>query len=98
MPKLLSSINANGDSAVANVRDDCRNFARIVRVVIAGTSASVQLQGRLDANDTWFSLGTAFTTTGFQSISLPPQVRFHVTGIVAGDSTVNAWVDAYATT
>jgi len=71
-------------------RSHYRNYPRAVQVKITGT-ASVRLQGRLDADNPWLDLGTPFTATGVQSIQLMPEVRFNVTA-VAG--SVDAWVDA----
>jgi hypothetical protein len=94
MPQILRNAVATGDSDILTVRSADRGYPRLVRVVLPGV-ASVQLYGRFDSHDTWFTLGTAFTATGTQAISLPPQVKLVVTAWTSGP--VNGWVDAYAT-
>lgn len=92
MQRILTAAVATGDGSTLTVRADCRGYPRLVRTTLAGT-ASVQLWGRMDANDTWFALGTAFTASGVQAISLPPLVKFTVSAWTSG--AVSGWVDAY---
>jgi hypothetical protein len=94
MTQILVNAVAIGDGVTLNARESSRGYPRLVSVVISGT-ATVQLWGRLDANNPWFALGTAFTVTGVQAVSLPPSVKFTVSAWTSG--TVNGWVDAYPT-
>jgi hypothetical protein len=92
--KILTAANSVSASPPVAINGFCRISPRWVKATLTGTSGSVQLQGRMDPNDTWINLGTAFTATGLQAISLMPQVRFNITAISA--ATFDAWVDAYS--
>lgn len=91
MTHLLDAVVADTISDTLNVQPERRRSLRHVRVVATGT-VSVKLQGRMDSNDTWFDIGSAFTATGFVTVMLPPQVRINAD--ITGVAEVSAWVDA----
>lgn len=91
--RIFEGATANGDSATFSVGKYYRGQARLVRFLITGT-CTVTLYGRMDANDTWFVLGSAATVSGVQAISLPTQIKATVSG-KSGTISVDVWADAF---
>lgn len=91
--KLFTAATAIGDSTISPVGPAYRSGFRVAKVQITGTSATVILRGRMDANDPWTDLYT-FTSSGMQAIVLPPYVKFSITAISA--ASVDAYIDAEA--
>lgn len=91
--RIFEAAAANGDSATYSVGKSYRGQARLVRFLITGT-CTVTLYGRMDANDTWFTLGSAATASGVQAISLPAQIKATISG-KSGTISVDLWADAF---
>lgn len=88
---ILNAAVAAGAGDAYAVRKCDRSTTRNVQFTVAGT-ASVKLQGRMQADAAWVDLGTAATASGVQAILLMPEVRANVTSWTSG--AVDVYVDA----
>lgn len=89
--KIVDAAVATGGGAVSYMQKHSQNNPTNIGVVqfeITGT-ATVNLEGRLDALAPWVVIAT-FTTSGAQAVTQFPQMRGNVTSWSSG--VVNGWL------